>query len=396
MLASSFSPSSGSGSAQSSFGSEAHVRKAIGFWVASAAICGGGAVIQYLVGDVIPNASIAGGRATGFAQQPNDLGGITAIAFVPALMLASRPGASLVARGWSYAALLLIAAGMVLSASVGALLAAAAAVVVWLALQRTSIHILLALAVLALTLVVVSALGGPQPLARLGSVTDSTYLAGAGTQLGSAEQRIGTYRAAIARIEENPFVGVGLDLRSITRPFGIESFEYDVHNLVIGLWYKTGLLGLTGILLALLAIFRSGWAAILGSRSAGESRVAIALGCSLAGFVVFSMTAPILFTRFGWIASALVLALRSRAARSGKPRCRRVLRERHPGRPRLPRSRNGAPVGSGASPEDRGTPQPSGTLTPRRRSTAPDPPRQRDPTSARKSRRTSSRARPPA
>ena len=290
---------------------EAHVRKAIGFWVASAAICGGGAVVQYLVGDVIPNASFDGGRATGFAQQPNDLGGITAIAFVPALMLASRPGASLVARGWSYAALLLIAAGLVLSASVGALLAAAAAVVVWLALQRTSIHVLRALAVLALTLVVVSALGGPQPLARLNSVTDSTYLAGAGTQLGSAEQRIGTYRAAIARIEENPFVGVGLDLRSITRPFGIESFEYDVHNLVIGLWYKTGLLGLTGILLALLAIFRSGWAAILGSRSAGESKVAIALACSLAGFVVFSMTAPILFTRFGWIASALVLALRA-------------------------------------------------------------------------------------
>ncbi len=290
---------------------EAHVRKAIGFWVASAAICGGGAVVQYLVGDVIPNASIDGGRATGFAQQPNDLGGITAIAFVPALMLASRPGASLVARGWSFAALLLIAAGLVLSASVGALLAAAAAVVVWLALQRTSIHVLRALAVLALTLVVVSALGGPQPLARLNSVTDSTYLAGAGTQLGSAEQRIGTYREAIARIEENPFVGVGLDLRSITRPFGIESFEYDVHNLVIGLWYKTGLLGLTGMLLALLAIFRSGWAAILGSRSAGESRVAIALLCSLAGFVVFSMTAPILFTRFGWIASALVLALRA-------------------------------------------------------------------------------------
>jgi O-antigen/teichoic acid export membrane protein/O-antigen ligase len=289
---------------------EAHVRKAIGFWVASAAICGGGAVIQYVVGDVIPNASIAGGRATGFAAQPNDLGGITAIAFVPALMLVSRPRASFAARGWSYTALLLIAAGMVLSASVGALLAAAAAVVVWLALQRTSIHILLALGVLVLSMMVVSALGGPAPLERLGAVTNSTYVVGAGTQLGSAEQRIGTYKAAIARIEENPFVGVGLDLRSITRPFGIESFEYDVHNLVIGLWYKTGLLGLAGMLLALLAIFRSSWAAILGSRSAGESSVAVALECSLVAFVVFSMTAPILFTRFGWIAAALVLALR--------------------------------------------------------------------------------------
>ena len=290
---------------------QAHITRAIGFWVASAAIAGGGAILQLLAGDVIPGASIEGGRATGFAAHPNDLGALTAIAFVPALMLASRARLSFVARGWSYVVLLLVAAGLVLSGSVGAVLAAAVAVVVWLGLQRISAHAVFALAILAASLVALTALGGPGPLDRLESVTSSTSLPGGGTQLGSADQRLGTYRVAIERIEENPLVGVGLDLYSVTRPFGVEAYEYDVHNLVIGLWYKTGLLGLAGILLAFLAILRSGWTAILEARSAVESRIAIALASSFVAFIAFSLTAPVLFTRVGWIPAAFVLALRS-------------------------------------------------------------------------------------
>jgi O-antigen ligase len=294
---------------------EAHVTKAIGFWVASAAICGGGAILQVIAGDVIPNTSFEGGRATGFALHPNDLGGLTAIAFVPALMLASRPLTGAVARAWSYLMLILISAGLILSGSIGALLATAAAVVVWLALQRTSVHSLLAFATLAVCVVGLTALqsvrGAPDPFDRLDTVTRSESLPGGATRVGSVDQRIGTYRVAIARIKEDPFVGVGLDLRSVTRPFGVESYEYDVHNLVIGIWYKTGLVGLAGILIALLAILRSGWTAILRSSSDSESTVAVALASSLVAFVVFAMSAPVLFSRFGWIAAALVLALRS-------------------------------------------------------------------------------------
>ncbi len=210
--------------------------------------------------------------------------------------------------------LLLVAAGLILSGSVGALIAAASAAVLWLALQRTSVHALLALATLAACVVALTALqsirGAPHPLDRLESVTSSTPRPGGGTSQGSIEQRIGTYRVAIARIEEDPFVGVGLDLKSVTRPFGVESYEYDVHNLIIGVWYKTGLIGLVGMLIALLAILRSGWTAIVGSRSTSESRVAIALASSFVAFVVFAMSEPILFSRYGWISAALVLALR--------------------------------------------------------------------------------------
>ena len=238
----------------------------------------------------------------------------TAIAFVPALMLASRPLISAITRAWSYVLLLLIAAGVILSGSVGAILAAAVAVVVWLALQRTSVHSLLAVATLAACVVGLTALqsvrGAPDPLDRLATVTNSESLPGGGTKLGSVDQRISTYRVAIARIKEDPFVGVGLDLKSVTRPFGVEAYEYDVHNLVIGLWYKTGLVGLAGILIALFALLRSGWTAVLRSSSARESTVAVALMSSFVAFVVFAMTAPVLFSRFGWIAAALILALR--------------------------------------------------------------------------------------
>jgi O-antigen ligase len=229
-------------------------------------------------------------------------------------MLASRGRASAAARAGSYLALLLVAAGLILSGSIGALVAAAVALVVWLAFQRASVHSVLALATLATCLVALIALQSvreaPNPLDRIESVTTSTSLPGGGTKLGSAEQRIATYRVAIARIEEDPFVGVGLDLKSVTLPFGVESYEYDIHNFVVGLWYKTGLVGLAGMLMALFAILRSGWTAILRSTSTSESRVAVTLMSSFVGFVAFAMTAPVLVSRFGWIAAALILALR--------------------------------------------------------------------------------------
>ena len=293
---------------------EAHITRAIGFWVASAAICGGAAILQLLFGDVIPNGTIEGGRATGFTGHPNDLGALTAIAFVPALMLASRPRIAAATRAWFYVLLLLVAAGLILSGSVGALIAAACAVPVWLVFQRPSIHVMLALATLAACVVALATLqsirGAPDPLDRLDTVTSTSAQPGSAGQVGSVQQRIATYQVAIARIKEEPFVGVGLDLKSVTRPFGVEAYEYDIHNLVIGLWYKTGLLGLAGILIALLAILRSGWTAISESLSESERVLAVALGSSIVAFVVFAMTAPVLFTRFGWISAALVLALR--------------------------------------------------------------------------------------
>jgi O-antigen/teichoic acid export membrane protein/O-antigen ligase len=306
-----------------------HAMKAISFWVASAAISGAAAILQLVVSsDIVPGTALQWGRATGFTLHPNDLGGLTAIAFVPALMLASRPRTAVSARVWSYLFLLLIAAGLILSGSVGALIATSVAVLVWLAFQRMSVHSLLAFAILASCVVALITLqsirGAPNPIERLNAVTGSTAQAGGS---GSVHLRVDTYRIAIERIKEDPFVGVGLDLKSVTRPYGVESWEYDVHNLIIGLWYKTGLIGLAGMLLALLALLRSGWTAIIRSRSGGESSAAVALMSSFVAFVVFSLSEPALFSRYAWIPAAFILALRAIQQESESPEPARYLRE---------------------------------------------------------------------
>ena len=206
---------------------QAHVTRAIGFWVVSAALCGSGAILQFLAGDIIPNTSFEGGdRVHPASERPRRADGDR---------LRAGPHAGLSTEDRRRHSVLVLCAAPPrrgrpdLSGSIGALVAVAAAVVVWLAFQRTTVHILLALATLAACAVALtafqSARGAPDPLDRFRSVTSSTSLPGGSTKLGSVDQRIVTYRVAIERIKEDPFVGVGLDLNSVTRPFGVEAYD---------------------------------------------------------------------------------------------------------------------------------------------------------------------------
>ena len=105
---------------------------------------------------------------------------------------------------------------------------------------------------------------------------------------------------------------MGLDLVSITKPYGVVSYEYDVHNLVIGTWYKAGTLRRDrhpgGNSRALL---RAGTAALGASLSEGERRTAAGLISAVVAFIVFAMSEPVLFSRYGWIPAAFLLALRT-------------------------------------------------------------------------------------
>ena len=301
-----------------------HVRTAIGLWVASAAICGAGAVVQLLAGDVIPNTHTVYGRSTGFTVQPNDLGGLCAIAFVPALMLTVRQGISSSTRLRAYLVLLLVMAGLVLSGSVGAMIAALAAIFVWFALQRSSGRSLAPLGVLVAALLALTAVqairGDPTPLARFHHVTAR---APGDSGAGSLQSRIATYEVAATAIKRDPFLGVGLDLVSVTKPFGVVSYQYDVHNLVIGTWYKAGLFGLIGMLMAVAAVLKAGWTSIVKSRTGSDEIVVAALLSSFVAFVVFAMGAPVLFSRYGWIPAALLLAWHAIQLREREP-ARRV------------------------------------------------------------------------
>ncbi len=286
-----------------------HISTAITAWVTGAAICGTAGLVQVVAGQVIPTTVWEGARATGFTWHPNDLGGLTSVAFVPAIMLASRTSISIPKRAFSYVLLFLVAVGLILSGSVGSFLAAGAATFIWFALQKTSFHSVLAFGALALVVLSVTGLqvmrSAPTPLERLTQVTSSKDKGGT----GSVSARLATYRVVANSIERRPFVGVGLDLKSATKPFPIFSYEYDVHNLVISTWYKAGLLGLAGMLTAIFAMLRVGWTVVRSSTSLDQRSVAVSLLAGFVAFVVLGMGSPILFVRYGWVAAAIILAL---------------------------------------------------------------------------------------
>jgi O-antigen ligase len=291
-----------------------HIQRAVGLWVASAALCGTAAIAQVLAGPtVIPHTIAIYGRSTGFTNQPNDLGGICAIAFIPALMLFARPGRLGLRRVRACLLLLCVAAGLLLSGSVGALIAAGAATVTWFAFRRISGRSATAFAVLLAAVVATTgvqiARGVPTPIDRFHRVTATSGNDTNGA--GSLDSRIATYRVAGRAIRRNPFVGVGLDLVSVTRPFGVVSYQYDVHNLLIGTWYKAGLLGIVGMLISVVAVAVGGRRAVDRSKSELDAMVAAALLSAFVGFVVFAMGAPVLFSRYGWIPAALLLAARA-------------------------------------------------------------------------------------
>jgi len=291
----------------------ARVQKAITLWVVSAALAGMAGLLQLAAGDVIPNTSPVFGRSTGFTGQPNDLGGLTAVAFVPALMLATRGGLSSRARLALVGAVFMIGGGLISSGSVGALLAVGAATFVWFAIQRMSLHSWLVfggIVATVFTVMTVQGLRGAQtPLERVTRVTTPNGVATSSEGSGSIDSRVAIYKVAVARIKADPFVGVGLDLISVTKPFGIVSYEYDVHNFVIGTWYKAGLLGVIGMVLTIFAILRTGTRTLAASISEDERRTAAGLISAVVAFTVFAMSEPVLFSRFGWIPAALLLSL---------------------------------------------------------------------------------------
>lgn len=290
----------------------AHVQNALVAWVCSVAVSSSGAVAQFFYGDVVPGGAVAWGRMTGFTGHFNVLGGLAATAFVPALMLAvDSPRRGLRFIGTISTAL--IGAGLLLSGSVGGLLAATVATMVWLALRGVSVRVLVSGAVVvASALVLMSATGStnsPSPIDRIERVT-SAEEAGAGTG-GTVYTRIEGYSLAWSRVVEQPLVGVGLDPES-----SLDILEgHSVHNLLLGPWFTAGVLGLIGIVMLIASAFTTGLRVLRHSPLQDRS-FAAALLASLAAFIQHGMGEPILFVRYGWFPTALLIALYSQQVRA--------------------------------------------------------------------------------
>lgn len=288
-----------------------HVERAVAWWCAAVGVSGAAAILQLVAGDVIPGAYFAWGRMSGLAEHVNDLGGMAAIALVPAFALATNVGSRRIPHLIAVAIVGLALAGLMLSGSVGGLAAAAAGFVAWIALRGISGR------ALVLTAVAAGALFGfvqattttsvSSPFARASIVTSAP-----GATDATLWSRIETNQRALGEIGTQPFVGVGLDTES-----SLTSTGYPVHNILLKPLYEAGLLGGIGMLLVLWTVVTLAAGTVRQAATDAEHRMACSLLCAFVSAFVFGLSAPILFHRYAWISALMIVALASVQARRG-------------------------------------------------------------------------------
>lgn len=282
-----------------------HLQRAVSLWVISIAVSGAAAVAQLFFGDVIPSTAITFGRMTGFTQHVNDLGGMTSIALAPAVVLAIRRSTPTAQRLVAAGCGAFIAAGLVLSGSVGGMMAGFVAMLVVISSGRSAGRLLIlggaVVAVMVLALGPASTKNAVTPVTRINEATG-----GAGRAQNTLHLRLGDYRQAWERIQDSPLVGVGLGPDN-----GVVRAGLQVHNMLLGPWFEAGALGAVGMVVILMAI---GTMARRVSRTADDPddwRTAIALSAAFLAFLVFGLGAPVLFQRYGWVCAALLVAMRA-------------------------------------------------------------------------------------
>ena len=96
-----------------------HVRTALVLWVASAALNGFAATTEHFAGNVLPGGGVLWGRAAGLTQNVSDLGGVAAVAVVPALLVFMWIARGPIRSFFGAIALLLVSAALLFSGSVG-------------------------------------------------------------------------------------------------------------------------------------------------------------------------------------------------------------------------------------------------------------------------------------
>ncbi len=279
-----------------------HIWTALKWWVVSAAVCGGWVLAQkygHLPGDLL------GGRYGGLSDHPNDLGELTACAFVPALALAYRDHRWIIAVAG-------VAVGLAFSGSIGGLIAAITGLAFGLCSRDLARPTLIALAIGASALVLASPLIGSSALTRFSTSTD------AGAQYGqdTFQSRLLTYRLAWERIKANPFLGVGEDVPSSSILDAQTATSYQVHNLFLGRWYSSGIFGLVGVLMIVGSIGLLGWRLIIRSP---DRYLAIALFAGYVAYLIDDMSEPSLYQRFSLVPALLMISLAAVAARAARP-----------------------------------------------------------------------------
>ncbi|MCA1703865.1 MAG: O-antigen ligase family protein [Actinobacteria bacterium] len=298
-----------------------HVHRAVWLWVISIAVTGLGAIAQFFFGDVIPSTATHFGRMTGFTQHVNDLGGATSIALAPAVAFAVDRSTAVRVRIAGALCSALIGAGLILSGSVGGMLAAAVAILVLLTSGRSAGRLLFLAGAMGLLLILIlgpaSGKAALSPVSRFAEATG-----GAGAEKDSLRLRLEDYRVAWERIQDRPLIGVGLgpDNGAISGPL-------QVHNMILGPWYEAGALAAAGMVVILFALARMARRGVQFATNANEWRLVVALSAALVALLSFGLGAPVLIQRYGWIAAALLLAVRAQQDIRPPLKARRPVRQ---------------------------------------------------------------------
>ena len=284
------------------------IQTAIVLWTSSAALSGLGALMQLIWEDIIPGTSPAWNRMTGFTEHVNDLGGLTSIVLIPAIMMVVRFSKNTWRLAYFLMCTILIIGGLVLSVSMSGVLALLASSSAWIVLSRYSHKKIISLTFACLLFVtaisVQNRYGRVSILSRLYDISDD------GFSSITVQTRLDTYAAAWEVIKNNPLFGVGLG-----PDVGSTKTGYVVHNIFLLNWFETGLLGLLGISLIFASIAFVAYRGIKDPRHKQERILGMALFSSYIAFIVLGIAQPIYYKRFGWISGVLLVALYSKRNR---------------------------------------------------------------------------------
>jgi O-antigen ligase len=281
----------------------ADVRVGVAFWVVSLSASGAAAIAQFLLGEVVPGTETAYGRMTGTAQHVNDLGGSAAVALPAAVALMLMTSAGRPLRLVGVIGTVLITSGLVLSGSIGAMIATAVGVGVAAVVTGRTRAFGVAAVVISVAALATSYL---QPAHSAGTLANRIDAVSGPS--GTLEARIEVFRLAWDQIAESPLIGVGLGFDPRAADAALPDL---IHNAFLNTWYQGGLFALVGLVLIGLTALSVGRRTVKGARTTDDRLLAGSLLGSFVAYVAFGLGTPALYERYGWVPVALFMALRA-------------------------------------------------------------------------------------
>ena len=256
-------------------------------------LCVNAMIALYQVSDRSHHAGcMTQGRACGMTDHPNELAHLlcAGIFISISLMLMYRGPVRLLL----WAIIALFVAALAASGSMGAtagLVAGLGVFVLGSLLVRPAIT---ARWLLLLTILSLLAIG---PLTK---AVEGTKVAERWTQFFEADsigsttlgERVDINSAATRYLAEHPITGVGSFRNRLPHP---------VHNIFLGAWFETGMLGFFGVLIILAATYRNAARALIAMRRwPAPFHAAVAMAAMLVGLLVAAQVAPVGYRRNPW------------------------------------------------------------------------------------------------